>query len=271
MTDPDDLSEDPIVLSPEDETSDLDDADYEDVIEVNARPVWPLILCGGFIAGVAMTVVINWFMRPDPYDPSMLNARISDLQSEIKTLQQKPDPVIPNVNLNPIRQRLSDLEARPTVDPLSEEIVSRMETLQAEGFQLPEIPDFPDITAIESRLVALETEFSKQQVRLDALAMRSPVTTPTEPVIDPSTLPRFPADVLRRGAAELGGGGFLRRTFSQHVRIRGSDNPDVLISGVEMDLANGKARSALAKFDRLPTQLQALARAWRADMEEALK
>jgi hypothetical protein len=273
---------DEIVVLPSDETEGDDeyvDVAFEDVgdeFEAQATPkrrlLWPLFIGVGVVIGFAVAFAASWYMRPAAYDASALEAEIADLQDEIITLKNRPEPIIPTVNLAPLTRRIAALEARPTVDPLSEEIVSRMEALQADGFQVPVMPDLPDFDAIEARLKALEDQDQAQAEAIAAIPIGDVVAVEpeTEPFIDPDTLPRFPAQTLRDGAAELGGSGFIRRTFSRHVRVRGSNAPDILIAGIEADLANGKPRAALAKFDRLPPQIRSLARAWRANMEDAL-
>lgn len=277
MTDSDEIQ---VLPSGEtDAEQDYEDVPYEDIDDVphdepapKRRLIGGLILVLGVIIGFAVAFAIYWFMRPAPYDSSALEAQLSELQAEVTALQNRPEPVIPTINLSPLRNRIAALEARPTVDPLSEEIVSRLENLQAEGFELPVMPDLPDFEVIEARIKALEDQISAQALAISTLPVGG-VAAPAldvEPFVDLDTLPRFPAQILREGAAELGGSGFVRRTFSRHVRVRGSNAPDVLISGIEDDLENGKPRAALAKFDRLPPQLRSLARAWRANMEEAL-
>jgi hypothetical protein len=282
------IDSDEIVILPNDEADDESeylDVPYEDVGDDIAeeetekrRWLWAVLLVVGIVIGLSIAFAMSWFLRPAPYDDTALTARVAALQSDITALENRPDPVmptIPTVNLTPLRQRISALEARPEVDPLSEEIVARMEALQADGFEvpvMPELPEFPDFDAMTARINALEDQLATQA----ALIAATPDVTGTvqlrenEPFVDPDTLPRFPAQTLREGAAELGGSGFLKRTFSRHVRVRGSDAPDVLISGIETDLANGKPRAALAKFNRLPPELRTLARAWRANMEETL-
>lgn len=267
---------DEILVLPSGET----DAEYEDVafedvaeeVEPKRRLLWPLVLGAGVLIGFAVAFAMSWFMRPAAYDSSALDARVTDLQTELVALKNRPEPVIPTVDLAPLTRRIAALEARPTVDPLSEEIVSRMEALQADGFEVPVIPDLPDFEATENRIKALEDQGLAQATAIAALPIGETVAVSpaSEPFVDPDTLPRFPAQTLRDGAAELGGGGFVRRTFSRHVRVLGSNAPNVLISGIEADLANGKPRAALAKFDRLSPQLRSLARAWRANMEETL-
>lgn len=233
---------------------------------------WPLALGAGVLLGFVVAFTVSWYTRPAVYDSSALDAQLADLQTELVALKNRPEPVIPTVDLAPLTRRISALEARPTVDPLSEEIVARMEALQADGFEVPVMLDLPDFEALETRIKTLEDQTEAQATAIAALPVgeTAAMSPATEPFIDPDTLPRFPAQTLRDGAVELGGGGFVRRTFSRHVRVLGSNAPDVLISGIEADLANGKPRAALAKFDRLPPQLRSLARAWRANMEDAL-
>lgn len=283
MTDSDEI----VVLPNEDAEDDSDyvDVPYEDIGDQMAedeapkrRWLWAIPLIAGVVIGLAVAFTLTWYLRPMPYDDSALTARIAALQTDISALENRPEPVmptIPTVNLAPLTRRIAALEARPTIDPLNEEIVARMEALQADGFEvpvMPELPEFPDFDVMTARISALEEQVAAQAEAMASLPDASADTQKLndEPFVDPDTLPRFPAQTLRDGAAELGGSGFLKRTFSRHVRVRGSDAPDVLISGIEADLASGKPRAALAKFDRLSPELRTLARAWRANMEEAL-
>lgn len=276
---------DEIVVLPNDDAEDdseFVDVPYEDVDDdmteddaPKQRKLWAIPLVAGVVVGLAVAFALTWYLRPEPYDDSVMNARIAALQADITTLENRPVPVmptIPTVNLAPLKQRIKALEARPMVDPLSEEIVARMEALQADGFEVPVMPEFPDFDAMTARITALEDQIAAQVAMIDALPDVAVAAKPLdqESFVDPDTLPRFPAQMMRDGAAELVGSGFLKRTFSRHVRVRGSDAPDVLISGIEADLDSGKPRAALAKFDRLPPELRTLARAWRANMEEAL-
>lgn len=260
MTDSDDI----IVLTPDD----VDDV-VEDTCEAaQKRPLWAFALAGGVVAGFILAFAASWYIRPPATDLTPLTSQIDSLRSEMMDLKAQEAPIAPTVNLDPLIQRIDALEARPTVDPLNEEIVTRLEALQADGFEIPEMPDFPDVEAITARLAALESRLDALETAMQAQAQ--PMTVNESVIVDPSTLPRFPADIMRSGAQQLSGSGFFRRTFARHVRMKGSDDPETLIAGIETDLANGKARDALNKFDRLPAQLQSLARGWRADMEDAL-
>ena len=276
MTDSDEI----IVLSPDEEDDAPDETEFGDAPFEEAKTSvgprrWPLWLGAGFAVGVVAASVGSWFLRPTAFDASPFDARLSALETdlaEIRTdlanLQNEPDPVIPEVDLKPLEQRIVALEARPTVDPLNEEIVARMEALQADGFELPEIPDFPDMDALNARIVELETGLQALADRPMIVEAPAPAAEPV--LVDPDTLPRFPANALRQGADELSGGGFLRRTMSRHIRLKGDTNPHILIDRIEADMAAGRAQAALAKFDQLPDNLQSLARGWRADMESAL-
>lgn len=267
--DPDEI----IILSPDDEDDAQDHQDLEERQAATSSRRWPLWLGAGFALGMVVASVGSWFLRPASFDPkpfedriASLETGISGLRSDVVALQNEPDPVIPEVDLSPLERRIIELEARPTVDPLNEDIVARMEALQAEGFEIPEIPEFPDMDALYARLSELEAG-------VQALESRPVIVEPlsSEPVtVDPDTLPRFPANALRDGADELTGGGFLRRTMSRHVRLKGDTSPHVLIDGIEADMDAGRANAALEKFDQLPDSLQSLARGWRADMENAL-
>jgi hypothetical protein len=194
---------------------------------------------------------------------------------DVQTLENTPEPIIPVVDFSPLEQRIIALEARPTVDPLNEEIVSRMEALQAEGFELPEIPVFPDMDTVEAQIAEFDARIQILEARIETVEDRPlPVLIDPIPVVevtmDPDTLPEFPATALRQGADELSGSGFLRRTLSRHIRLKGDSSPHVLIDGIEQDMVAGRAEAAVRKFDQLPENLQSLARGWRADMEGIL-
>ncbi|MGB3456024.1 MAG: hypothetical protein WBG08_01480 [Litorimonas sp.] len=283
MTDSDEI----IVLSPdepEEDAYDVEDIEAEDEPPRPKRPLWPFLLLGGFLSGIALTLAAQWMMRPDvpePFDPTPLEARIDALQSELASVRNRPAPRIPRVDLSPLERRLDALEARPQVeDVIGGDVVDRLEALQREGFVIPDLTEFPDTDAMEARLSALEGRVEEvgavaESASLAALDRPAPVIVAPdaavpEPDIDMSRLPRFPAQALRNGAAELAGSGLLRRTLSRHVRVRGEDSPDRLIDAIEADLSEGRPRAALTKFDRLPDRLKTLARGWRADMDSAL-
>ncbi|GLQ23033.1 hypothetical protein GCM10007853_09070 [Algimonas ampicilliniresistens] len=273
MTDSDEI----LILEPD--VLDSDDPAMNDVYVTDRRPRWPFALLGGALLGFATAFAASWFIRPTPFDPAPVQAEMAALKSELVELRNRPAPVIPKVDLSPLNRRILALEARPTVEPLSQEIVERMEALQARGFELPEIPaEMQDLSALEDRVTVLETQLQDQAEQVSLLADTSLSVTsvveaeaPSEPYVDPSSLPRFPANVLRDGATQLSGGGLIRRVFSQHVKVRGSEDPELLIASIERDLADGRPRAALKTFDQLPSQLRTLARGWRADMEDAVQ
>lgn len=273
MTDSDEI----LILEPD--VLDSEDPAMDDVYVADRRPRWPFALLGGALLGFTAAFAASWFIRPTPFDPAPVQAEMAALKSELADLRNRPAPVIPKVDLSPLNRRIIALEARPRVEPLSQEIVERMEALQAQGFELPEIPpEMPNLSALEGRVTTLEAQLRDQAEQVSVLADSALSVTsvvesefPSEPYVDPTTLPRFPADVLRDGAAQLSGSGLIRRVFSQHVRVRGSEDPELLISSIESDLADGRPRAALETFDQLPSQLRTLARGWRADMEDAVQ
>ncbi|GLQ20159.1 hypothetical protein ACFFUB_03550 [Algimonas porphyrae] len=261
MTDSDDI----IVLTP-DEPDDF--SDTAPLAMHARRPLWPFFLGGGLLLGFVIAMGVSWYLRPADMNIAPLEAEIETLRTELASLQTQEPVAAPTVDLGPVTRRIAALEARPVVDPLNEEIVARLEALQADGFEIPDMPEMPDIDALNTRIAALETLVATLDARISA---GSPTVAVSDiAAIDPDSLPRFPADRLREGAQQLSGSGFFRRTFSRHVRLKGSNDPETLIAGIETDLANGKAQAALNKFDRLPPRLQSLARGWRADMEDAL-
>lgn len=263
MTDSDDI----IVLTPDD-LDDVRDADRADAPS-RARPLWPFTLAGGVVLGFAIAFAAYWYVRSLPIDTAPLQAEIATLRADIDALKSAPAPDAPSIDLGPLTRRIAALEARPSVDPLNEDVVARLEALQAEGFEMPEIPELPDVEGLNARIATLEASLAALATTVEVGASQPVAIEPV--VIDPDTLPRFPAQALRDGAQQLSGSGFFRRTFFRHVRVTGSDDPDTLIAGIETDMASGQAHAALEKFDRLPPRLQSLARGWRADMEDRVR
>lgn len=251
---------------------------YEDNLLHGEEPrrdnkLWLGVLLGS-IVGFSVSFGASWYLlKPTPIDLSEIQSRLTDVETRITTIAAQPAPSVPDIDLSPLQSRIAALEARPTVDPLNAEIVDRLEALQADGFELPEMPEIPDVSLIEDRLQALEARTDEVATSLKTLREAPTLVEPveTETAVDPETLPSFPETIIRDGAAERVGGGFVRRTFSRHVRIQGDDNPQILVDGIVADMKAGKPRAALAKFDRLPPELQSLARAWRANMEDILK
>ena len=246
MTDSDEI----LILEPD--AFDPDDPAMEDVYDAAPRPRWPIILLIGALLGFAAAFAASWFIRPTLYDPDPLRAEMVDLKQQLALLRDRPAPTSTKVNLGPLNRRVLALEARPTVEPLSEEIVARMKALQVRGFELPEIPtEMQDLSALEARVTALEVELQDQaqELLLQADTNLAESEAPSEPYVDPGSLPRFPADVLRDRAEQLSGSGLMRRIFSKHVRVRGSEDPELLIARIERDLADGRSWSALKTFE----------------------
>jgi hypothetical protein len=270
-------SDEIIVLSPDETDEDIysDEEVSETKASSSGRFQSVLLALGGGILGAALTMGAVWYLQPDPFDPSAMEARLAELQADLERLENRPAPERETVDLTPLLDRLDALEARPEPAPIDEALIARMEALQAEGFEIPEIPEIPDITALEARIAALEAELEaalvKAQAQEQAAAEAAALQARLNETVDPKRLPSFPAQTLRDGAVELSGSGLLRRTLSRHVRVGGEDSPEWLIEAISVDMRQGKARAALEKFDRLPPRLQSLARGWRADMEDALQ
>ncbi len=125
----------------------------EDVYDAAPHPRWSIILLIGALLGFAAAFAASWFIRPTLYDPDPLRAEMVDLKQQLALLRDRPAPTNPKVDLGPLDRRVLALEARPTVEPLSEEIVARMDALQVRGFELPEIPtEMQDLSALEARV-----------------------------------------------------------------------------------------------------------------------
>ncbi len=279
-----------------------DDVDYEDLIEdqieaplkeevaveevgdtTHAKrrpPLWPFLILLGALLGFGASFAATYYTRPAPFDPAPLRAeyerKIASLTAEIEALRNRPAPRPQTVDLTPLETRIEALENAPPPEILApspeidEALVSRLEALKADGFDVAPAPD----------LAPLETQLEQIIARLEALEDRPPILEATLPeiisedmVVDESvadievSVPAFPSDILRDGAEARRGGGL----FSKHFRIRSDDDPLTLIEGIEADLEDERYAMALAKFDQLPPELQNLARGWRADMESVLE
>ena len=256
------------------------------------RSRWPLWLSLGALLGFAASFAASWVTRPAPFDPAPLRAELAGLRTEMNALRDRPVPEAARVDLDPLYQRIEALEAlndpplRAIIDvqdnhitaleelpraDVSEGLVTRLEALRDEGFTAAPPPD---LTELEGRLDALEAkplpgtdisvELEPLEARIAALEARGGPTS-AEPRLEPQdegpSLPSFPGEALRAGVESRRGG-----LFSKHIRVRSEDDPMTLIEGIEADMAARRPAQAVAKFDRLPPELQRLARGWRADM-----
>ena len=270
-------SEDMIENADDEAVMDAPADESEDAVVSSKRrmPLWPFLILLGALLGFAASFAATYFTRPASYDPEPLRAeleqqeaQIASLQKEIETQRDRPAPRPRAVDLSPLEDRLTALENTPLpewpepVPPIDEALVTRLEALKEDGFEVSPPPDLaPLLTEIEAlslRVEALEARPTVQSVSRETLQKQpDPISI--------ESLPTFPADILREGAEARRGG-----LFSKHFRVRTEDDPLTLIEGVEADLSAGNAAAAVEKFDRLPQELQNLARGWRADMALAL-
>lgn len=304
MTDKTDTDPDIEILPPDTIAAMDDEASGpapEGGVDTRRIPRLPLIFGAGILTGLALAAVIVWQLRPAPFDDSQLRGQIAMLDEQIAAVASRPQaapldtrPLTRRLEaqaqrlesnearLSEIDKALTELAADMDVDmaPIYSELVTRLETLQENGFEIPEDFAFQgaaepvDLSGIETRLNRLEAGLSAAQSNLEerqasTAALSNDLTLP-EPNIDLSRLSRFPADRLRQAADELSGEGLVKRFFSQHVRIRGEANPRILIGRVESHLENDRPRAALSNFEQLPEAMQSLARAWEAELRQAI-
>ncbi len=314
-----DASEDIEVVQPESEHDPEHDPEpVVDDLPMRKRPLWPLLLLGGALLGFGASFAASYYTRPAAVDVSGLEAEVATLRSQIGAMQAErraqPDlssqlaalqtrverlaaqsqqdavPAAEPVDLSDLEARLDTLENRGSPE-IDEALVTRLETLQAEGLpmelsdieamqrQIDSLADrlmrLEDAPRDQSDVKALRAEIEGLQSRMDEKATdmsvsEAPVTTLPIPV-DPDSLPRFPADRLRAGAAELAGEGFIRRSLSRHVRVKDEGSAEVLIGEVETAMDAGDVQAAIAAFDQLPDALRNVARGWRAEMEDYVR
>ena len=287
-------------LSYDDLVADQDDAEAlvaADDAELSAprRSRAPLWIALGLLGGFALSVGASYLLRPEPFDASRLQAEVAALQNEVETLRTRAAPAS---GLRPLERRIESLENRetPDVQPVAlepfearldalgervsdieqaeppvvdEDLVARLEALQADGFTASPPPDLSEllgrVAALEERSAAPEPEvvdLAPLEARINALESR-PAPRATRPAVVPA-YPPFPSDALRDAVEARQGGGL----FSKHIRVRDDNDPATLLDGIEADLKAGRTRAALAKFDRLPEPIRNLARGWRADMDD---
>ena len=237
-------------------TTDAPDAPDTLVVEdaeTRSNSRWPFVLLLGALLGFGASFAANYLTRPAPYDPAPLRGEIDALRTELAALRDRPVPETQAVDLRPLERRVRALETAPAPDaaaPVDEALVERLEALQADGLAVPPV----DLEPLEARIRALEER---------STAAPPPVTQPTD---TDAPLPSFPAQALRDGVEARSGG-----LFSKHIRVRREDDPLTLIEGIEADMAARRPAAAIAKFDRLPSELRSLARGWRADMDSHLR
>ncbi len=300
-----DETPDDIVVVETDEDAEIDPV--VDGTPARRRPVWPFLMLGGALLGFGASFAASYYTRPAGPDLAPLRAEIASLGQEVEALKalSAQQAAAPAPDLSAVERRIAALESAPEPDmpnmtlvydrltaleeaeppEINEDYVARLEALKADGFDATPPPDLAELEArlrsLESEAIAradidpaedMSREIAALSARLDALEARpvaaaAPVAA--APItLDPATLPRFPADRLRAGAAEAAGEGFLRRSLSRHVRVKDEGSAEVLIGQVEDAMEAGDVRAAVVAFDRLPGGLRDLARGWRAEMED---
>lgn len=223
-------------------------------------------------------------------------ARISEAENgllDVKIPEQEP------VDLSGLETRLAELEAapRPEIDPAA---LSALQDAQADGFE------WPDQSAVESRIAALETSvealpetnvppdllerLSALEAELEALQqiesadslnetqlseLNSRISAlenqpAPEPVIERVSILAFPKAQLIQAVEDNQTGGIVEKTLSRHVRVKNPNDPLTLIDGIETDLSEGRLTDAAKKFERLPAPVRSAGQAWYESVKASL-
>lgn len=227
------------------------------------------------------------------------DARISDTENAISDVTiPEQDPV----DLSGVEARLAELEAapRPEIDPAA---LSALQDAQADGFE------WPDQSAVETRLAALETSvealsdtpdtnvptdlmdrLSAVEAELEALRQTDNTNAvdeaqlaelnnrisvlenqpAPEPVIERVSILAFPKAQLIQAVEDNQKGGIVEKTLSRHIRVKGPNDPLTLIDGIETDISEGRLTDAAKKFERLPAPVRSAGQAWYESVKASL-
>lgn len=223
-------------------------------------------------------------------------ARISDAENAVSDVTiPEQDPV----DLSGVEARLAELEAapRPEIDPAA---LSALQDAQADGFE------WPDQSAVESRIAALETSvealpetnvpadlldrLSALEAELEMLRQAGNQDAPDEaqlaelnsrisalenqpapePVIERVSILAFPKAQLIQAVEDNQTGGIVEKTLSRHIRVKGPNDPLTLIDGIETDISKGRLADAAKKFERLPAPVRSAGQAWYESVKASL-
>ena len=222
-----------------------------------------------------------------------LRARLKAAESKLQDAANRPSVTSKPVDLSPLEARLETLESapRPEIDP---DALTALQAAQKNGFE------WPDVSALEDRLTALETQtdapedllerltsleknieavkkrsatkdqssglITKLETRLRALEKRPA----PKPVIERVSILAFPKASLITALEDNLEGGLIEKTLSRHIRVKKANDPMTLIDAIELDLSDGRLIDAIEKFERLPDPVRSAGQAWYESVKASL-
>ncbi len=236
-----------------------------------------------------------------------LETRLSAAEALTQTVSDRPVPVVEPVDLSSVETRIEALEAAPVpdIDPVA---LTALQSAQADGFEWPDtsgletrltgletqVNELPEAIApdamleILDRLEVLETDlatavppsaamttpisgpdadaFDSLIARVSALENRAPLAAKVQHV----AVLAFPKAAMLSAIEDNAEGGFMKKTLSKHIRVKDENGPLTLIEGIEADIAKGRLKAAVEKFERLPVPVKAAGQAWYESVRASL-
>ena len=230
-------------------------------------------------------------------ETASLKTQLSQVQTTAQEAVQASANAVP-VNIGPVESQLAEIEltladletalaAKPSGPAIDEDILARLEALQAEGSPALDLSD------ITQRLETVETAPNNEDLRelvQDLYERQAELRIALEDAtaaMDASAIsaaqqePAVQASAITVSAAKLAANfpeteliaaieglakpqGWAQRTLNKHISVQSEDDPRSLVAGIKTDLDEGDIQSALAKFDRLPEPVRMAGQAWRA-------
>jgi hypothetical protein len=183
-------------------------------------------------------------------DVTQLNDLESRLQERLETLENRPEPVLPDINADTLQA---------------------LKQAEEDGFA------WPDTSGLEARLAELETALivsnetiTKLEAEIDDLKQSRDILPMRVEATDGdggeilTQSPAFPkAALLAAIEKENGDKGFLAKALNKHIQVREPDDPIVLIETIETALSRGDLNSAIKTFESLPQNLRNVGQDWR--------
>ena len=313
--------EDMIKEEPKPEAELLEPEVEPDPVEPRAKSPWKAFILTGLLAGLigaggggygAYAALKKFSPAPaaqaavdlSPIETRLkrLTDRVTAAEATAKDTANRPSVESEPVDLSGIEDRLKALETAPSpeIDPVA---LTALQTAQKDGFEWPDTSALEDriaaletdvetvrdagsasglddetLTELETRVMALEDrpisatsavdakKLTALTARLKALESRSAPTSKVERV----SILAFPKARMIAAAENNVEGGLLKKTLSQHIRVKSANDPFTLITGIETDISEGRLAAAVKKFERLPPPIREVGQAWYESVKASL-
>ncbi len=290
-------------------------ADALEAAETPAKSPWKAFVLTGLLAGLigaigggagiyaGLKTSAPKPATPQAVDLSPLEADFKRLSARLKTAEDKlqaaanrPAPKFEPADLSDVEKRLKALEnaPRPEIDP---EALKALQSAQNDGFE------WPDVSSLETRIAALESETPSQAGSAELLERLAAMEEATEaaqntstdaakvnefisglearvnalenrpapePVVERISIPAFPKASLLKAVEVNKKGGLIEKTLSRHIRVKDANDPVSLIEAIEADVNAQQLAPAIEKFERLPAAVRSEGRAWYESVKASL-